>query len=301
MKKVSFIIIFIFLIVCSCIYPNVAFEASKQGILTWFNQILPALLPFTILSGIFLRSKYMDSIGAGSNTLSIILTLICGFVFGFPIGAKLSADFYSHSLLTRKQATLLSVTANNFSTMYVCGYVLPTLFENSNYKALTYVILYLFPLAAGVVLILFTRENPQEQVQKKSASRFQLDMQIIDAGIISGFESLIKICGYIVMFSLVSHMICYLWQTSSIFSVILLGNLEITNGIQLLSQSDYLSIQSKYMIAIQLLSFGGISGLVQTASILKPSGLSMKNYVIGKILLSGLSILLLSLCSNIYN
>ena len=301
MKKVLFILIFIFLIICSCLYPEVAFEASKQGILTWFHQILPALLPFTILSGILLRSKYMDSFGRSSNLLSITLTMICGFVFGFPIGAKLSSDFYKHNLLHQKQAIILAITANNFSTMYVCGYVLPTLFPNNNYRTITYTILYLLPLIIGVFLLFYTTQKATTEIQKNSASRFQLDMQIIDAGIISGFESLIKICGYIVMFSLISQMIRHFLHSDATIFIVLLGNLEITNGIQLLSQSNHLSIQSKYLIAIQLLAFGGISGLAQTASILKPSGLSVKHYVIGKILLSSISVLLLLLCFNIYN
>lgn len=301
MKKILFILIFIFLITCSCLYPDIAFAASRQGVITWFQQILPALFPFTILSGILLRSKFMDSLSKSSNLFSILLTLICGFVFGFPIGAKLSADFYQHNLITRRQAIILAIAANNFSTMYVCGYVLPTLFQNNQYKMITYLILYLFPLLLSVILLLFTLQESPKEIQKNSASRFQLDMQIIDAGIISGFESLIKICGYIVMFSLISQMICHLWQNTSLPAILILGNLEITNGIQLLSQTDNLSIQSKYLIAIQLLAFGGISGLAQTASILKPSGLSIKYYVMGKILLSILSVLLLILCLNIYH
>ncbi len=298
MKKVLFSFIFTFLVICSLLYPEVAFEASKQGILTWFHQIFPALFSFTVLSRILLQSKFMESLKSGSNLLAILLTLICGFIFGFPIGAKLSADFYSHSLLTKRQAVILCITANNFSTMYVCGYVLPTLFPNADYKTTTYILLYLIPLFLSVVLLIFSRTNKTGQTQKKSASRFQLDMQIIDAGIISGFESLIKICGYIVMFSLLSQMIFHLWQNTSLGSVILLGNLEITNGISLLSRLGTLSEEQKYMIAIQLLSFGGISGLAQTASIIKPSGLSVKTYIKGKILLS---FLLLILCFYIYN
>lgn len=300
MKKILFTCIFLILTIFSCIYPEVALDASKQGILTWFNQILPALLPFTILSGILLRSRYMENLGKNSNLASIILTLACGFIFGFPVGAKLSADFYSRSLLSEKQATILCITANNFSSMYVCGYVLPTLFPDSNYKLPTYLMLYLLPLVIAVVLLLCTRKNSTEPTHKKTASRFHLDMQIIDAGIISGFEALIKICGYIVLFSLISRMFCAFIKTDALLPLLLLENLEITNGISMLSAESTLLEQSKYLIAMQLLSFGGISGLAQTASILKPSGLSVMDYVKGKLALSLLT-LFLTFCLNIYN
>lgn len=300
MKKILFTCIFLILTIFSCIYPEVAFDASKQGLLTWFNQILPALLPFTILSGILIRSKYMEDLGKNSGLACILLTLTCGFIFGFPVGAKLSGDFYSRSLLSRKQATILCITANNFSSMYVCGYVLPTLFPDSDYKLSTYLLLYLLPLVIAVVLLLCTRNNSKESTHKKTASRFQLDMQIVDAGIISGFEALIKICGYIVLFSLISRILCHIWQSNTLIPMILLENLEITNGISMLSAESTLLEQSKYLIAIQLLSFGGISGLAQTASILKPSGLSVMDYVKGKLTLSLLT-LFLTFCLNIYN
>ena len=122
-------------------------------------------------------------------------------------------------------------------------------------------------------------------------------MQIVDAGIISGFESLIKICGYIVMFSLVSRMLFLLWQSTSLPAIIIIGNLEITNGITLLTQAHFLQDDLRYLLAIQFLSFGGLSGLAQTASILKPSGLPIRDYVIGKIILT----LFLIVCLNVYN
>ena len=286
MKKLVFIFIFFILIIFSCLHPEKALGASKQGILVWFNQILPSLLPFSILSGILFRSKFVSDLGDHSHLFSILLTLVCGFIFGFPIGAKLATDFYSQSLLSRRQATILCITANNFSTMYVCGYVLPTLFPDQNLKHVTYLLLYITPFIACILLLIFCRQTTKINTQKKSASRFQLDMQIIDAGIISGFEALIKICGYIVLFSLITQLICHYWYNNTLINNILLGNLEITNGIQQLQYNNNLSQPTKYIIAIQLLSFGGISGLTQTASIMKSTDLSIKSYAIGKLILS---------------
>lgn len=296
MKKIFFSFLVTFIILCSYLYPQEAVAASKQGLATWFEQILPALLPFTILSGILLRSRFMDSFKSGSNLLTITLTLICGFVFGFPVGAKLSADFYSHKLLSRRQAIILCITANNFSMMYVFGFVIPLLFPDGHYKTTTYLLLYLLPLGISILLLLICRKTNTNEIQKNTASRFQLDMQIIDAGIISGFEALIKICGYIVIFSLASRMLFVLWRHSSLIALLVMGNLEISNGITLLSQYE-LPETLRYLITVQFLSFGGISGIAQTASILKPSGLPIKSYVIGKILLT---VLLVFICFNIH-
>ena len=67
--------------------------------------------------------------------------------------------------------------------------------------------------------------------------------------------------------------------------VCILGNLEISNGIQMLSETQ-IAHPIKYILAMQFLSFGGISGLAQSASFLSPVGLSVKKYLLGKIILS---------------
>lgn len=297
MKKIIFNFIITFIILCSFLFPEAAVAASKQGICTWFEQILPALLPFTILSAVLIRSRIMENLPFAAGRITVVLTLLCGFVFGFPVGAKLASDFYSRGLLNRRQAILLCITANNFSMMYVFGFVIPTLFPDNSKDGVSYLLLYFLPLLCGILMLCFFGKN-SDGIQKNTASRFQLDMQIVDAGIISGFESLIKICGYIVLFSLFSKMLGMLWQSSSIPALIIIGSLEITNGITLLSKAALPSEELRYLIMIAFLSFGGICGLAQTASFMKPANLPVRDYILGKI---ALTLLLVTVCVYINN
>lgn len=294
MKKYIFTFIFVYLIANSLLFPKIALDAAGNGIQTWFYQILPSLLPFTILSGIFIRSKWLDSVTPSKNTIiPIIFILLCGTIFGFPIGAKLSSDFYKQGYIRKSQAEILSVCTNNFSPMYVNGFVIPLLF---GIRVIIYPILfllYIIPVLFGIILLSSANDEigpklfSDSALTKKSASRFQLDMQIIDAGIISGFETLIKICGYIVLFSLMTSFAALFMKELSLPIVCILGNLEISNGIQLLSEVP-MDNPVKYIIAMQFLTFGGICGLMQSASFLTPAGLSVKKYLIGKIILSGI-------------
>ncbi len=310
MKKILFTFVFVCLILYSCFFPKVVIEASKNGILIWFQQILPALLPFTILSSILLKSRILDSLKGNANLVAILITMICGFVFGFPIGAKLSSDFYNNHMLSEKQATLLAITANNFSPMYVCGFALPLLFGTNQYNTITYLLLYFLPLFIAAFFLILTyhnesdiincQKNTKQTLQNtnlttESTSQFQLNMQTLDDGIVSGFLSLIKICGYIVFFSILAQILSSLWTNPPVIWQFFLNNLEITNGITLLSQSRF-SCDTTYILAIQILSFGGLSGLAQTASLLETAKLSTHKYIIGKVILS----LLLTLLSVIY-
>lgn len=287
----------------ACFFPNMILEASKTGLMIWFQQILPALLPFTILSAILIRSNFLHSFSENGSRIALLLTIVCGFIFGFPIGAKLSADFYKCGLLTKQQATALAVITNNFSPMYVCGYVLPTLFPDTDYQLATYILIYFLPLVLISLIsfkLTFGKKKKHETIHEYTASSFHLNMETIDNGIISGFETLIRICGYIVLFSIAADILCRIWNHAPFFWNWVLGNLEITNGIYLLSRNTA-SESLRYIATIQLLSLGGISGFVQTASIFQAAAigtdkLSIHKYIIGKAALS----LLLTLLTVIY-
>jgi len=295
MKKIVFTCVILFIIAYSFFFPEITVYAARNGIQMWFHQILPALLPFTILSAIIVKSNYLKSFKGNANLIACILTMACGFIFGFPVGAKLSADFYKQKLLSKKQATILAIGTNNFSPMYVCGFALPLLFTSNEYNTVTYILLYLVPLVfVSIYLIFLDIKNTSTSI-----TPFHLDMHIMDSSIISGFEALIKICGYIVLFSIATEILMTTIAEILIqppFPItLLLGNLEITNGINLLSKIE-IANELKYIAAVQLLSFGGLSGIAQTASILSEAKLSMHKYIIGKAALS----LLLTLLSVIY-
>lgn len=307
MKKFVFTCVVVFLIIYSFFFPEITIKAARNGIQTWFHQILPALLPFTILSAVLVKSNFLKSFKGNSNFIAILLTMGCGFVFGFPIGAKLSADFYKQGLLTEKQASILAIATNNFSPMYVCGFALSLLFASKEYNIITYLILYLIPLGILTTYLLLSLKNHKDDdvsndtiaFHKKPTSTFHMDMQVLDVGIISGFESLIKICGYIVFFSIISDMcigiLRWISPEPSFPLTLLVSNMEITNGISLLSESK-LPTYIRYISAIQLLSFGGISGIAQSSSILSEAKLPVLKYIIGKAVLS----LLLTLLCVIY-
>ena len=62
------------------------------------------------------------------------------------------------------------------------------------------------------------------------------------------------------------------------------GFLEVTNGVALLSTSAC-TRQIKSLLAVLFLSWGGLSGIFQVSSILHQTGLSLRNYVLQKIIL----------------
>lgn len=114
----------------------------------------------------------------------------------------------------------------------------------------------------GMSVLLLYHRTPSS-TQKETASRFHMDMQIIDAGIIHGFETLIKICGYIILFSIFCEMLQTLPFPAHWFSLAATGFLEVTNGVALLSTSACTK-QIKSLLAVLFLSWGGLSGIFRS-------------------------------------
>ena len=275
MKKFVFTLLCCILFLFFICFPHAAVSASKQGLQLWFTQILPTLLPFCVLSYVILRSEILP------KKFSACYIVLCGFLFGFPIGCKLTADFYSSNYISREKASALCCFTNNLSPVFVITAIQEIL--QLPLSPVYVFLIYGIPFLYGMSMLLLYHRTPSS-TQKETASRFHMDMQIIDAGIIHGFETLIKICGYIILFSIFCEMLQTLPFPAHWFSLAATGFLEVTNGVALLSTSAC-TRQIKSLLAVLFLSWGGLSGIFQVSSILHQTGLSLRNYVLQKIIL----------------
>lgn len=294
MKKYLFIIITFLFLVMFISNPSILVQASKDGIMLWFDQVLPALLPFTILSSWVIHSNVFQLVKKTDKPILDIeelFTLICGFIFGFPIGSKLAADFYSSGKINKQKAQILCNYANHLSPAFVFGYVCHLNLHNDELSYIIGTIIYLPSCLIALYLLIKIQRKNQFCTHKNTASSFQINMKIIDAGIINGFITLIKLCGYMMFFSIG---IAYIKNIRFISNWLIIGItafLEVTNGISIIS-TNIPNQSIKQLLIVASLSFGGVSGIVQTISMIRPAGLSIKKYIKAKIQITLVSILL---------
>jgi len=283
-KRLSIFIIMLFILFL-LIYPADCVKAAANGLILWYENILPALLPFTIFSNILIQSGYLDDlIRAASPLLNRLFfhhpqaayPIVSGFLFGFPIGSKTTADLLREGKLALREANILCAMCNNISPVFVSSYLLIASLGLYDKIWMTYAILYLPPLLSGLFLLRLVRPLP---LKKNTASGSNLNFQIIDAGIMNGFETLLKLGGYIMLFSLMSQMCTRLAGKNELIYMCMTGITEITNGIHIISQSQNYPLALKYPLAIGITAFGGISGFAQTASMVKGTGISMRFYL----------------------
>lgn len=283
-KRLSICIILLFILFI-LIYPRDCVAAAANGLVLWYENILPALLPFSIFSNIFIQSGYLDDmIRAASPFLNRLFfnhpqaayPIAAGFLFGFPIGSKTTADLMRKGKITLREANILCAMCNNISPVFVSSYLLMSSLSLFDKTWITYAVLYLPPLICGLFALRFEKTA---KFHKKEASRSNLNFQIIDAAIMNGFETLLKLGGYIMLFSLLAQMCVRMAGNHELVLLCLSGVTEITNGIHVIAQSQALPMAVKYPVIIGVTAFGGLSGLAQTASMTKGTGISMRYYV----------------------
>ena len=92
-------------------------------------------------------------------------------------------------MLSKREAELLSCFTNNLSPVFATAVMADML--KLPVRLPFYLLLYGIPLVLGLIL-LKTAKTTDFSPQKETASGFHMDMQILDAGILNGFETLIS-------------------------------------------------------------------------------------------------------------
>lgn len=314
------LIIALFLCLTACILSHPALSAgyATLGLELWLYKMVPALLPFMILSGVMVRLHLTEKIAMVLYPAvgllyrvrkNVVYCMALGFLCGFPMGARVTADLYERKLLSRREAEYLLAFCNNIGPVYFCSFVLPMLGRR---LILPYFFgMYGIPLLYGAVLrsTLF-RELPQEpqarnlppvlpagELQGCSDRAGSLDRAIrrpqrpigllaaVNESIQSSLESILTLGGYMILFNLLNLPVHLLLGRKP---ALLAPLLEITGGLSMLGSSLPL-------YSFLVLSFGGLSCIAQTYSCISRTDLSLGNYALHRIcltLLTGLFYLL---------
>jgi hypothetical protein len=126
-------------------------------------------------------------------------------------------------------------------------------------------------------------------VSKESVKSF-------DESLMSSCEVMVKIGGYIMLFSILAFYITKLPILCPEYKAILLGFVEITTGIQAVSHVFSGTMGGLWISGAT--AFGGLSGVFQTKSVIKNAGLSIRHYVVWKAIHTLLTILLFILLTR---
>lgn len=248
--------------------------------------------------------------------------LVSGLLCGYPMGARNVSDFLDAGKIQGNEARRLLAICNHPSPMFLLGYTAALLPAGIPvWVLLLSVYAPILPLSwlAGKVYgtgdnaepsyvgsrgvqgsrgipegreILGSRGMPGNcgvlgsrgipEGPEPPRRRLSFDESLMDSA-----EVMVKIGGYIMLFSILALYITKLPISLPAAKAALLGFVEITTGLSAISQA--VPGAAGGLMITAAVAFGGMSGIFQTKSVMKNAGLSIRHYVVWKAIHSLLS------------
>ena len=312
LKKNIIPIMFLLFTICLIIFSKSNIQAVKSALNVWVNNVIPSLFPFFIATELLNHTNIPRIIGNIFNKIMRPLfnvpgigayALFMGIISGYPVGAKIVTNFRNQNLCTKEEAERLLTFTNNSGPLFILGTVGITLFYDSSIGLLLLFTHILACISVGIIFR-FWKKNIKEKRNSDTLSNnitFNSLGEVLSKSILSAINSVVLIGGFIVLFAII---FCILQKTYilsfiklplipifNLFNIntnfiipILTGIFELTNGITTVSAIPSKNLGLNIISCAFLLGFGGISILLQVLSITSKSDISIKPYILGKIL-----------------
>ena len=291
-KLLSVVLILTFFLML--LLPAPVFSGASKGLLLWYKTVLPTLLPFMILSEFMLRTSALSYIShfAGPFLHRIFhvsypgsFAVIVGFLCGYPMGAKVTADLIRSGKISVNEGNYLLSFCNNTSPMFIISYLIWQNLEKKDYLLPSLCILILSPICSSFLFRFYWKKEDimsQKNQCKKNPPVTYSGFQLFDFCMMNSFEAIIKVGGYIMLFSILTEILQnYVYPTSVI--TYFLSMLEITSGISILCRQTF-PFELIWIQALSLTSFGGLCATAQTECMIQGTGLKIFPYIIEKLI-----------------
>jgi len=201
------------------------------------------------------------------------------------MGAKITSDLLDEGYISRKEGNYLLSFCNNTSPMFVISYIVLQNLRRPELGIISLGIMMASPVLLSFLFrrIWFSREDSTKTI---SQGRLSLPPQnftsALDFCIMNACETITKIGGYIIVFSIILEL-CRLLQINVFFwEMICLPSLEITGGVTAICKAE-LPFSARYILVMALSSFGGFCAIFQTQCMIQKHKLSMAAYILEKL------------------
>lgn len=305
---ISFTLFLIFLV----IFSQTNLFAAKNGLTLWAKNVVPSLFPFFIATELLnytnvpyylgkLTNKFMRPLfnvpGEGSYAF------VMGIISGYPVGAKIINKFIEDGTCTKNEAERMLAFTNNSGPLFIIGTVGISLFGDTTIGVILFITHVLACLTVGLIFgfiskYFFNKKNRFYRTVTPSNNCNISDLgSILSNSITNAISTILLIGGFIVLFSIIISILNNLNLIYSIANVlsfigiptefgnsIITGLFELTNGVNSISTLHTKNMSTQIIITAFLLGFAGFSIFLQIFSIASKNNLSMKPYLIGKLL-----------------
>ena len=302
--------------ICLVIFSNTNLSSTKNGLILWSNSIVPSLFPFFVATELLSHTNFTYYLGKVLNKFMRPLfnirgegsfAFIMGIISGYPIGAKIAANFRQNKICSKEECERLLSFTNNSGPLFIIGTVGITMFGNSTIGFLLLITHLLASITVGFIFR-FWKYNIKSEINSYNSyinSNENLTLSnlggIIGNSITSSINTILLIGGFVVLFSVIISIL----KTSQLLDILancihplfnllhipekfsfgfISGIFELTNGLNIVCSIPEKKLSINIIIVSFLLGLGGFSVLLQVWSVIAKTDLSIKPYILGKLL-----------------
>ncbi|MCG0278106.1 MAG: sporulation integral membrane protein YlbJ [Thermanaeromonas sp.] len=228
---------------CIILHPRQAFEAALAGLQAWWQIVVPALLPFFVLSQLLLRLGIIHLLGVLLEPVMrplfnipgvAGLIVVMGYASGAPLSASLTAQLKNQGLLSTAEGERLICFTNNASPLFMLGAVAVGMLQQPEVGPVIAAAHYGANLCLGLLFRFYRYSDTSSSVQTfpwyiriRQAWKDLLYAPqqnsaplgyLLGEAIRQSFQTLLTVGGFIIVFSVFIHMVQLLeWTTALSF------------------------------------------------------------------------------------
>lgn len=322
-KQLVFPFILVLFTIFLVIFSKSNLPSAKNGLILWANSIVPSLFPFFVATELLTHTNFTYYLGKILNKFMKPIfnvrgegsfAFIMGIISGYPIGAKIAANFRKNNICSKEECERLLSFTNNSGPLFIIGTVGITMFGNSSIGFLLFITHLLASITVGI-FFRFWKYNEKSSISKNDSfinSKDNISLsnlgELLGNSISNSINTLLVIGGFVVLFSVIISIL----QTSQLLNILsncfkplftlfnipteftngfISGILELTNGLNIICNIHTKKISLNIILASFLLGLGGFSVFLQVWSVIAKTDLSIKPYIWGKLLHSCFSAL----------
>ncbi len=301
-------VLWLFIFLCFMLLvasPSRVSELIIKGGGTFFYSVLPSTFPYLVLSNLLVltgfggdphksnsakrKHKIWDGMG-----IIVIISLITGF----PVPAAMVEGLYEKNKCSKKAGEQICAFCSFCGPPFIISFFGAKVMGDIRAGIVCFLVQALLGLLSGYLLFKYERSEKQGNIKsflgdsalnntKKNEKSTDTPSMIICKSISSAGDSMLKIAGFVLFFSvfsgIINSILTKLLHTSSVFSSLVSGFLEISSGMASLDSPDF-SIKEKFVLGAFYIYWSGLSVLFQVSSAGK-SVFCLKKYLICRLFL----------------
>ena len=279
------------------IYPERYVNCCFQGFAMWAECVLPSLFPFMVITLIFVKTGIAEKASLPLKRVTGIFKLppaagacfLLSLCSGYPAGSRVLTEFYENGSISSTDCKKLAPLCSTSGPLFIIGSVGYKMFGDK-YAGIKILIAHILAVTVSSLLIsLFSRKSADQPLKRAPADKNVLYNAfygaVISVTVAGGFIAFFFVfakffADFNLLLPLEKFLCLFLNETNA--AAICTGLIEATTGCRAIA----LSGASKLNVALAgfLITFGGVSILLQQLSYLTKAQIKPLRFIAVKLL-----------------